>query len=103
LPDISSWTLDNTRLFAANGSGLEDEGPTKLSPSDPQLLPMAWSFNSDQTKFTLSIFDPKQTYTNTYDMVQLDASTLKYTYPQDGSKVGGIPGTTYVKTVTYGH
>ncbi|MFY8109586.1 MAG: hypothetical protein ACOVO9_11360 [Bacteroidia bacterium] len=103
MPELSSWNKDNTRLFIANGSGIQDEGPTKLSQTDPQIIPLLWSFNSDQTKFTLSILEPSRTYTYSYDMLQLDASTLKYTYPEDGSKVGGIPGNTYVYTLTYGH
>lgn len=103
MPDISSWNKDNTRLFSTNGSGILDEGPTKMSQTDPQILPLLWSLNSDQTKFTLSVLYPNQTSTYTYDMLQLDATTMKYSYQEDGSKVGGIPGTTYVTTHTYSH
>ncbi len=103
MPDISSWNKDNTRLYIANGSGIQDEGPTKFSQTDPQVVPLLWSFNSNQTKFTLSVLYPNQTSTSTYDMLQLDATTMKYSYPEDGSKVGGIPGTTYVTTHTFSH
>jgi|Laugresubdmm15sn_1035100.scaffolds.fasta_scaffold73547_1 hypothetical protein len=103
MPDISSWNKDNTRLFSTNGSGIQDEGPTKMSQTDPQIIPLLWSLNSDQTKFTLSILYPSGANTYTYDMLQLDGSTLKYSYPEDGSKVGGIPGKTYVTTHIFSH
>jgi hypothetical protein len=103
MPDISGWNKDNTRLFGTNGTGIEDEGPTKMSQTDLQIIPLLWSFNSDQTKFTLSILRTNKTYTYIYDLLQLDASTLKYSLPQDWTSVGGKPGTNYIITFTYSH
>lgn len=102
-PELSSWNTDNTRLYIANGSGIDDEGPTKFGANDPQTLPIAWSINTEKTKLTITRFQISNTYTDTYDILQLDASTLKLSLKMDGSKIGGTHGKTYALITTYVH
>lgn len=102
-PELSSWNTDNTRLFIANGSGIDDEGPTKFGTDDPQTSPIAWSLNTEKTKITITRFKSGFTYTDTYDILQLDASNLKLSLTMDGSKIGGTPGKTYALSTTYIH
>lgn len=41
---------DDRTTFFANGSGELDEGPTKCSNTDPQTVPLTWSFDDTEQK-----------------------------------------------------
>ena len=46
--------LDNIATFSADGSGVNDEGPTKCDNSLPQTAPFNWSFANNETAINLS-------------------------------------------------
>jgi len=51
---LQSCQTDNILTFAANGTGIVDEGATKCNPTDPQTNPFTWSFMSNQTVLNIS-------------------------------------------------
>ena len=55
---VEACTTDNTIVFASNGNGTVDEGPSKCDPADPQSFPFTWNFTSTETvlNFSSSLF-----------------------------------------------
>lgn len=50
---MQSCTLDNTFLFASNGTGIIDEGATKCNANAPQTSPFTWAFLNNETMISL--------------------------------------------------
>jgi hypothetical protein len=47
---IKDCQKDNTITFMSNGTGTEDEGPTKCDSASPQTTNFTWSFAANQTE-----------------------------------------------------
>ncbi|GAB3303398.1 hypothetical protein [Hymenobacter tenuis] len=80
---ISDWTKDDSWQFISNQSFIVDEGGTKFSSSTPQSRSGSWTLTPDAK--TLSITIDRNLHT--YEVLALDASTLKirerYDTPED--------------------
>lgn len=99
---ISDWFAqfdacekDDKMKYESNKTGIYDEGATKCSASDPQTEPFTWSFDLTETKLTQD--------GETFDIAQLDGSTLILKAYYDGDEVGGTPGVQYTLTMTMKH
>ncbi|MFY8108723.1 MAG: lipocalin family protein [Bacteroidia bacterium] len=90
---LETCSKDDTEKYNTGGTGVTDEGATKCNPSAPQTENFTWSFlaNETQLKYDDDVFN----------IVQLDATTLKFTIPVDGADIGGAAGTTYTVTTTF--
>lgn len=86
---------DDLTKFESNKTGMYDEGATKCDPMDPQSDPFTWTFDLTETKITID--------GETADIVQLDASTFKYSMVMDGADIGGTSGVKYKITFTEKH
>ena len=51
---VESCQTDNTILFASNGTGTVDEGPTKCNATDPQKIPFTWNLASNESVINFS-------------------------------------------------
>jgi len=51
---IKDCEKDNILTFKSDGTGTQDEGPTKCDSASPQIVPFTWSFNANQTALTSS-------------------------------------------------
>jgi hypothetical protein len=51
---IKDCERDNILYFKSDGTGSQDEGPTKCDSASPQTVPFTWSFNANQTAITSS-------------------------------------------------
>ncbi len=92
---FENCTKDDLTKYESNKTGISDEGPTKCDPSDPQSTPFTWTFDLTETKITED--------GETYDVIQLDETTLKISQVVDGEDIGGIPGIKYKLTITTKH
>jgi IPT/TIG domain/Lipocalin-like domain len=68
-----------------------DQGATRCSASDPQTQTGTWAFNANQTKLTTTLGG----LTDTSDITELTANTLKIRY------VDNFGGTNYIYVLTY--
>jgi len=80
---------DNVSTFKSDNTGISDEGATKCDPDDDQALPFVWQLSDNDSKLVIS------TYGETYNIVQLDNSTLKISMTFEDN------GTTYTNTYTF--
>lgn len=46
---LKACQTDNIITFKSDGTGTEDEGPTKCDSASPQTVAFNWSFNANQT------------------------------------------------------
>lgn len=78
-----------------NFVGEFNEGATKCDPADPQTEAFAWVLKSNNTILTISQTVGGVTIGFDFEILQLDASTLKlkYTFVESG--------VTYTNTTTY--
>jgi hypothetical protein len=84
---------DDTEKYNTGGTGVADQGATKCDPADPQSENFTWSFLSNETQFK---------YDNqVFNILQLDATTLKASVQVDGALIGGTAGTAYTLTTTF--
>lgn len=90
---LEACEKDDTQKFNTGGTGVIDEGATKCNPSDPQTENFPWAFASNETKIVVD--------GDSFDLVQLDATTLKMTIQIDGEDIGGTAGTMYTLTSTF--
>ena len=82
---------DNIIQVKSDGTYIEDEGPTKCSPSDPQTANTGnWSFTTNETKLNI--------LGQTFDIITLTATTL--VLKQDVAAGGGLPAGTINLTLT---
>jgi hypothetical protein len=86
---------DNIFIMVANFVGEFNEGATKCDPADPQTEAFAWTLKSNNTILTISQTIAGITIGLDFEILQLDASTLKlkYTFVESG--------VTYTNTTTY--
>ena len=91
LGQVPACEKDNILKVQSNGTYTEDEGPTKCSPTDPQIASTGtWSFSNNDTKLTI--------IGETFDIVSLTATTL--TLKRDVAAGGGLPAGTITLTLT---
>lgn len=91
----AACSKDDTEKYNTDGTGIFDEGATKCDPADPQTDNFTWSFANGETKLVMD-------KTDTFNLVQLDGSTLKISQEIDASEFGGTPGTKHTITIGYG-
>jgi len=84
---------DDTEKYNTGGTGVSDEGASKCDPTDPQSENFTWSFINNETQL--------KNDDQVFNIIQLDASTLKSNVSVDGALIGGTAGTTYTVTTTY--
>jgi len=88
---------DNYTQFNNNKTLVLDEGASKCSSNDPQQTTGTWDLSSDQTKLTVGVSGT--TGTNTLDVLELTASTLRlrqsYSYTTTGATYSGTSETTF--------
>ncbi len=68
---------DNTQAFATDGKMTIDEGATKCDPTDPQTTVITWAFSGTEKK---KIILTESGVAITFDIVELTATTLKWSY-----------------------
>ena len=68
-------------------TGLYNEGSTISDSSDQYRVPFNWTFGLSKAKITEDC--------ETYDVVQLDKTTLSLTISLAGDEVGGLLGLNY--------
>lgn len=51
---IPACTTDNTITFSSDGKGVVNEGATKCTTTDPQTVPVTWSFTNNETELNLT-------------------------------------------------
>lgn len=85
---------DNIFTYKTDMTFMETEGATKCSVGDPDIASSGtWAFASNDTKLNVTIFGS----TDNYDIMTLDASTLKI-------KITEVSGTdTYITELTFVH
>src|SRR4028118_1098891 len=49
---LETCATDNVITFKSDKTGVVDEGPTKCSTTDPQMLPFNWEFTNDESEIT---------------------------------------------------
>lgn len=69
---------DNFSTFNANGTVIDDEGPTKCSTSDPQNVSGTWVFNSDKTIITLTY----RGESTSYNILEFTNNLIKTRYSE---------------------
>ena len=86
---------DNTFTFTTSGSYIWDEGATKCSSADPQIIDTAtWKFTTNETK--ISFGSPNSSNSDVLDIVKLDANTFMLR----GETTSGT--NVYVDEITFG-
>lgn len=78
---LQGCAKDNITFYTSNGDYIINEGPTKCQASDPQTVSGTWNFNVPETTITVlqSGTPAGTTIGGEYTIVQLDATTFKYT------------------------
>jgi hypothetical protein len=94
-PFYDACFQDDVYVINANGTGEWNEGATKCDPGDPQSSPFNWALKNNNTVLTLSETLGGATVSYDYEILQLDATTLKLKNTFDDS------GVTYTNTTTY--
>ena len=69
---------DNTGTFNANGSGINDEGPTKCDPAVPQSTPFSWNFSNNETVLNISGAGFVG-LSGAFNIAKLDATSMRLT------------------------
>ena len=83
---ISPCDLDDIALFNANGSYEQNEGATKCSPTDPQIIETGtWVFLSNETQIKTTATGSSSSDTGVIE--QLDDTTFVFT---DTNVAGGV-------------
>lgn len=75
-PLMDECSKDDKSTFKADGTVVEDEGPTKCDPNDPQTSSGNWSFIENDTKI---IYDE-----DTATILSLNSSSMKLGFDEDG-------------------
>jgi hypothetical protein len=91
---IENCEKDNLIFYRADGSGNDDEGPTKCDPDDPQTDEFTWSFNAAQTVLTQS-YGPDDT--EELALIELTETSLKLSLMEE------IDGRVYTITLSAVH
>ncbi len=92
---FENCTKDDLYKFESNKTALGDEGPTKCDPSDPQSWPSTWTFDLTETKLTWD--------GDSYDIVELTATSMVLKMTIDGEDIGGQTGVKYTMTSKFAH
>ncbi len=93
---LDACDKDDTEKYNTNGSFSLDEGASKCDPNDPQTTTGTWVFNPDQTIMTVTY----KNVTTSYNISELNATTMKGTYTVKENNGSGELNYTY--TFTYG-
>jgi hypothetical protein len=94
-PFYDACEKDNIYVLNASNVGEINEGPTKCDAADPQSYTMSWVLKSNNTILNISYIDQGFTIGQDYEILQLDATTmkLKSTFVEDN--------VTYTETQTF--
>jgi hypothetical protein len=68
---------DNIYTFKASNIGELNEGAAKCDVADPQIIPYTYLLKTNNTQLNISITDQGITIGFDFDIVQLDATTMK--------------------------
>jgi hypothetical protein len=68
---------DNIYIFKASNIGELNEGAAKCDVADPQSIPFSYLLKTNNTQLNISITEQGITIGLDFDIVQLDATTLK--------------------------
>lgn len=86
---------DNIFIFKASNVGELNEGNTKCDATDPQSIPFTYLLKTNNTQLNISITEQGITIGLDFDIVQLDATTMKL-------KTATVEnGVTYTNTQTF--
>ena len=89
---MPACSKDDIVTFKSNGTYINEEGPSKCDPSDPDVIDTGtWTFNSDETKI---IIDDGEGFTMDANILELTSSSMKITYDL-------VTDVTYSFTETY--
>ncbi|MGI4869686.1 MAG: lipocalin family protein [Janthinobacterium lividum] len=96
---IASCDADDFIKFNTDKTLVDDEGATKCNSSSAQTTPGTWSFNSDESKLTVT----ESGVSTTADIKELSSSVLHlYATQTQSQTVGGTTiSYTYTTDVTY--
>ncbi len=76
-PLYDACEKDNIYIFKASNVGEVNEGNSKCDAADPQSTPFTYLLKTNNTQLNISISDQGVTIGLDFDIVQLDATTLK--------------------------
>ena len=86
---------DNIYIFKASNIGELNEGTLKCDATDPQTIPFTYLLKNNNTQLNISITEQGITIGIDFDILQLDATTLKL-------KTSTVEnGVTYTNTQTF--
>lgn len=68
---------DNIYIFKTGNIGEENDGPVKCDIADPQSKPFTYLLKTNDTQLNISITEQGVNITFDFDILQLDATTLK--------------------------
>ena len=88
---------DDIYIIKANGVGEYNEGATKCDPGDPQTEAFTWALKSNNTILTISETTGGISVGVDYEIIQLDASTLKLKFTFDNAGVSQTITETYTR------
>lgn len=96
-PLYEACQKDDIYTFNSSNTGELNEGPTKCDPGDDQSYPFTWLLKSNGTVLNLSVNYSGITIGQDFNILQLDANTMKLQYTFDDA------GVTYTNTQTFAH
>jgi len=89
---MPACSKDDIITFKSNGTYVNEEGPSKCDPSDPDVIDTGtWTFNSDESKI---VINDGEGSTMDANIVELTKTTMKITYDL-------VLDVTYTFTETY--
>lgn len=76
---IPACDLDDFTRFSTDGNYVNDEGPTKCDPADPQTIPGTWEWAANESKLVTD-GDTTNVITNSGSVLRLgyDDGTISY-------------------------
>ena len=75
---VDACSLDDLTIFKADKTYTEEEGASKCTSTDPQVIATGtWAFNGDESAVLLT--ETGSTTAETYNIAELTANSLKYT------------------------
>jgi hypothetical protein len=86
---------DNMYIFKTGNIGEENEGPVKCDFADPQSKPFTYLLKTNDTQLNISITEQGVTISFDFNILQLDATTLKLKTTTTEN------GVTYTNTQTF--
>ena len=95
---LAACQKNNFLQFAADGTYVNDEGPTLCVPGTPQTTPGTWTFASDETEL---VTQSRGTTPTTHRLTRLTGSELQWVYMTSTPANGSFPAQSTVFTATF--